>query len=105
MLRRVLILMLGFPLMASATDFTTGIDSLYFKHWEPLYEAAQAKNNAVRKDLTQGLALDFNTASQKVLQANVRQNAYNDEQTPPGMPCGSNSCTGQQVLSSVVAGS
>ena len=103
--KKVFILALGFPTAACAAGFTTGINNLYFNHWVPLYEAAQAKNNAVRKDLTQGLALDLNTASQKVLQAHVRQKTYADEQTPPGMPCGSDGCTGQQVFSSVIAGS
>ena len=93
------------PGTAMATNFTDGINNLYFQHWVPLFEAAQSKNNSVRKDLTQGLALDFNTASQKVLQANVREQTYADEQTPPGMPCGGADCTGQQSLSSVIAGS
>jgi len=96
--------MLLIPGVASATDFTTGISDLYFHHWVPLFEASQAKNDAVRKDLTQGMALDFNTAGQKVFQANVRARTYADEQTPPGMPCGSNGCTGQQVMSRVIAG-
>ena len=106
----VLLLFLGLaPGVAFATGFTTGLNIspivIYFNDWVPLFEAAQSKNNAVRKDLTQGLALDFNTASQKVLQANVRSQAYADEQTPPGMPCGAAGCTGQQALSSVIAGS
>jgi hypothetical protein len=101
-----LLLLLGLtPGMAFATGFTTGLSDLYFNHWVPLFEASQSKNNAVRKDLTQGLALDFNTAGQKVMQANVRSQAYADEQTPPGMPCGAAGCTGQQALSSVIAGS
>ena len=93
------------PGMACATNFTVGINDLYFNHWVPLFEAAQSKNNSVRKDLTQGLALDFNTAGQKVLQANVRAQTYADEQTPPGMPCGGAGCTGQQTLASIIAGS
>lgn len=105
MRHKKLLVLLLMPGMAFATGFTTGLNSLYFKHWVPLFEAAQSKNNAVHKDLTQGLALDFNTARQKVLQANVRSQTYADEQTPPGMPCGADGCTGQQMMSSVIAGS
>lgn len=78
---------------------------IYFDNWVPLFEAAQSKNNAVRKDLTQGLAQDVNTAMQKIEQAKVRANAFADEQTPPGMPCGADGCTGQQMMSAVIAGS
>ena len=93
------------PVTALATNFDAGINQLYFQHWEPLYEAAQSRNNAVRKDLTEGVASDFNTARQKIEQANVRAQAYADEQTPPGMPCGGDNCTGQQAMSAVIAGS
>lgn len=90
---------------SAESGIVNAMDEIYFDDWEPLFEAAQAKNNAVRKDLTQGLALDVNTAMQKIEQAKVRSNTYADEQTPPGMPCGSDSCTGQQMMSAVVAGS
>ncbi|MCL4525173.1 MAG: hypothetical protein M1492_01515 [Gammaproteobacteria bacterium] len=105
LLRSLLLALIVAPGTACATGFTTGLNDLYFDHWVPLFEAAQAKDNAVRKDLTEGLALDFNTAGQKVLQANARGQTYADEQAPPGMPCGANGCTGQQSLSAVIAGS
>ncbi len=105
LLRSLLLALVLAPGTACATGFATGLNDLYFDHWVPLFEAAQSKNNAVRKDLTQGLALDFNTAGQKVMQANVRSQAYADEQTPPGMPCGAAGCTGQQAMASVIAGS
>lgn len=107
-MRRTILAALCFPLLggtAWATNFTVGLNDLYFQHWVPLFEAAQSKNNAVRKDLTQGLAQDWNTAAQKIEQANVRAQAYAQEQTPPGMPCGGADCTGQQTLSAILAGS
>jgi hypothetical protein len=90
---------------AAESGIVNALNVIYFDNWVPLFEAAQSKNNAVRKDLTQGLALDVNTAMQKIEQAKVRSQTYADEQTPPGMPCGSNGCTGQQMMSAIVAGS
>lgn len=87
------------------SGIVNAMDVIYFDNWVPLFEAAQSKNNSVRKDLTQGLALDVNTAMQKIEQAKVRSKTYADEQTPPGMPCGADGCTGQQMMSSVIAGS
>ena len=90
---------------AAESGIVNALNIIYFDNWVPLFEAAQSKNNSVRKDLTQGLALDVNTAMQKIEQAKVRANAYADEQTPPGMPCGADGCTGQQMMSSIIAGS
>ncbi|MBU2838955.1 hypothetical protein HF670_05140 [Acidithiobacillus thiooxidans] len=87
------------------SGIVNALNIIYFDNWVPLFEAAQSKNNAIRKDLTQGLALDVNTAMQKIEQAKVRAKTYADEQTPPGMPCGSDGCTGQQMMSAVIAGS
>ncbi|MHB1266042.1 MAG: hypothetical protein ACYCY2_00395 [Acidithiobacillus ferriphilus] len=90
---------------AAETGIVNALNIIYFDNWVPLFEAAQSKNNSVRKDLTQGLALDVNTAMQKIEQAKVRSKTYANEQTPPGMPCGANGCTGQQMMSSIIAGS
>ncbi|MBU2853360.1 hypothetical protein [Acidithiobacillus ferriphilus] len=90
---------------AAESGIVNALNIIYFDNWVPLFEAAQSKNNSVRKDLTQGLALDVNTAMQKIEQAKVRANAYADEETPPGMPCGADGCTGQQMMSSIIAGS
>jgi len=86
------------------TGIVNALNILYFDNWEPLFEAAQSKNNAVRKDLAEGLAGDINTAMQHIEQGNVRAKTYADEQTPPGMPCGADGCTGQQMMSAVIAG-
>ncbi len=90
---------------AAESGIVNALNIIYFDNWVPLFEAAQSKNNSVRKDLTQGLALDVNTAMQKIEQAKVRSKTYANEQTPPGMPCGANGCTGQQMMSSIIAGS
>lgn len=90
---------------SAESGIVNALNIIYFDNWVPLFEAAQSKNNSVRKDLTQGLALDVNTAMQKIEQAKVRSQTYADEQTPPGMPCGADGCTGQQMMSAVIAGS
>ncbi|MGK9450266.1 hypothetical protein ACSSZE_03235 [Acidithiobacillus caldus] len=90
---------------SAESGIVNALNIIYFDNWVPLFEAAQSKNNSVRKDLAQGLALDVNTAMQKIEQAKVRSQTYADEQTPPGMPCGADGCTGQQMMSAVIAGS
>ena len=98
--------------VASSTDIQTEANGIIsalntdiLNNFEPLFAAAQAQNNTVRKDLTQGLAQDIGVALQNNEQANVRADTYASEQTPPGMPCGTNACTGQQMMSQIIAGS